>query len=429
MQDRPNARTRDVDATTGGVRPLLTVEATLAALAFVGVALAWTAYVHKTGREIADSGVYERYAERVLAGELPYRDFSLEYPPLALVPALPTALLTRTHDQFYVVYAGLLALTGAVGVLLVARTLVVLGRPVRQRRVALAALAASPLAFGSVALSRFDLAAATLTALAVLLVVTGRLRPAALVLGLATATKLYPVLLLPLVVSWAWRRSGPRAALATGGAGVGAALAVYLPFLLLAPGGVADSFRYNLDRPLQMESLGAAALVAAHQLAGLELDVSVGYGSANLANAGPTAAVLSALLGASLAAVWAAFARGEPGAERFVRFGAIALVATVAFSKVGSPQFLLWLLFPLALQRGRRGAAAAACYATAAVATAAYFPWRYRSYLRLDDAWGAALVLLHGLGLVAVLVVLAWPLPDDRDGARRLRPSRAARRR
>ncbi|MDH5334331.1 MAG: hypothetical protein OEW65_10650 [Thermoleophilia bacterium] len=108
-----------------GLRRLLTAEAVLAATTFVVVALAWSAHVHQTGRDLANSGyVYERIAELVLAGEVPYRDFLLEYPPLMLVPALPVASVTHSTDQFYVAYAGLMAVIGGLGVLFVARTLV-----------------------------------------------------------------------------------------------------------------------------------------------------------------------------------------------------------------------------------------------------------------------------------------------------------------
>ena len=35
---------------------------------------------------ISDTGVYQRYGERIAGGDLPYRDFAVEYPPGALVP-------------------------------------------------------------------------------------------------------------------------------------------------------------------------------------------------------------------------------------------------------------------------------------------------------------------------------------------------------
>ena len=45
---------------------------------------------------IADTPIYQRYGDAIANGQVPYRDFQLEYPPAALpVFALPS-LLART---------------------------------------------------------------------------------------------------------------------------------------------------------------------------------------------------------------------------------------------------------------------------------------------------------------------------------------------
>ena len=44
---------------------------------------------------ISDTPVYERYGERIADGDLPYRDFSLEYPP----GALPAFAVTQSWDR------------------------------------------------------------------------------------------------------------------------------------------------------------------------------------------------------------------------------------------------------------------------------------------------------------------------------------------
>ena len=79
-------------------------------------------------------------------------------------------------------------------------------------------------------------------------------------------------MLLPLLVARVWRREGRAAALRGLAVTVGTALAVYLPFLILAPDGVARSVWRQLGRPLQIESLGAGVLLALHHAAGMPLD-------------------------------------------------------------------------------------------------------------------------------------------------------------
>jgi hypothetical protein len=119
---------------------------------------------------------------------------------------------------------------------------------------------------------------------------------------------------------------------------------------------------------------------------------------------------LSVALVAALCWLWVAFARGEATGERLVRYAAVILVALVALGKVLSPQFLVWLLFPLALVARRRGAAAGFCFAVAAVLTAVWFPWFYFDFARDRDPVVAALVMLRGVALVGALVTLAWPV-------------------
>src|SRR5438477_293802 len=83
--------------------------------------------------------------------------------------------------------------------------------------------------------------------------------------AMAAGAKLYPAVLLPLLLAWLWRRGGRREAAV--GAGVFAALVTlcYLPFVALSPSGVWHSISVQASRPLQIESLGSSILLAAHQ--------------------------------------------------------------------------------------------------------------------------------------------------------------------
>src|SRR5207302_3226982 len=121
---------------------------------------------------------------------------------------------------------------------------------------ALAFAALAPLALGSVVLSRFDLWPAAVVVAALAAVVSGRWRLGSVLVGFAVAVKLYPAVLVPLVVASAWRREGRRAGLVALALVVGVAALVFLPFVVLSPGGVWESVSGQLRRPLQLESLG-----------------------------------------------------------------------------------------------------------------------------------------------------------------------------
>jgi hypothetical protein len=272
----------------------------------------------------------------------------------------------------------------------------------------LAIVALSPLAIGSVILTRFDLWPAMLAGGGLAALLAGRLRLGHLALGLAIAAKLYPGVFLPLSVAYAWRREGRREAIRCLTLALGVVVVAYLPFALVAPDGVVSSLGRQLSRPLQIESLGAAALLASHQLFGTDVAMHSSHGSQNLdgAAADGVAVVLSVVQVAALAALWVSFARGPATAERLARYAAAVLVAFVALGKVLSPQFLIWLapVVPLA-----RRWAATALLVLAFVLTQLWFPFRYWDLVREFDPFVSWLVVARDLALVGVLLLLTGP--------------------
>jgi hypothetical protein len=105
-------------------------------------------------------------------------------------------------------------------------------------------------------------------------------------------------------------------------------------------------------------------------------------------------------------AVWVWYVRGPADRDRLVRAGAAAVCAFIAFGKVLSPQFLIWLLPLVPLVRGRRGLLASGVLAGALVLTQLWFPYRYWELALEFDPAASWLVLARDLTLVALLVVL-----------------------
>jgi hypothetical protein len=170
-----------------------------------------------------------------------------------------------------------------------------------------------------------------------------------------------------------------------------------------------DAFWRQAGRPLQLESLGSGVLLAAHHLFGLELTMESGHGSQNLAGSLPDAvAVFSTVLQlGALVAIWILYARGPATTERFLAASAAAVCAFVAFGKVLSPQFLIWLIPLVPLVRGRRGLEASALLAAALVLTQLWFPYRYWDLALEFDTAASWLVLARDLVLVGLTLLLA----------------------
>jgi Glycosyltransferase family 87 len=370
---------------------------------------AWAAIHHRwyDDEEIVDIPVYETYGNAIESGSVPYRDFRLEYPPAALpVFALP-ALLSERDDQpaFRQAFERVMAVCGLLAIVFAALALAALRASRARVAAALLALAVFPLLLGSVVLTRFDLWPITLVLGALAALLWERHRLGFGVLGLAIAAKLFPAVLAPLAFALVWQRRGRHEALVCLGVLAGVVALVFLPFVVLGADGVAYSLGRQLSRPLQIESLGSAFLLAAHHLLGLGIEMRSGHGSQNLDGTGPAvaAALLTIVQLGALAWIWS---RRPRTGEELVRWSAAALVAFVALGKVLSPQFLIWLAPVVPLVAGRRGLRASALLALALVLTQLWFPTRYWELALEFDSLASALVLARDLVLVALLVVL-----------------------
>jgi uncharacterized membrane protein len=316
---------------------------------------------------------------------VPYRDFAVEYPP----GALPVFVAPEPFGDYARAFGWVMAACGSALVLVT-----YLVRPA-----AMFFVAVSPLLVGSLILTRFDLWPALLVTGAVAALLAGRHRLGWGLLGAAVAAKLWPLVLVPLALTWSAGRRRARAALA----GLTVAVVAFVPFVVLAPHGVWESVRGQVSRPLQIESLGAALFTTF----GSPRIVS-SHGSQNVAGHGTVAALFAAAQVVVLVGLWLAFARGPLTGERFLRYAAACVCAFIAFGKVLSPQFLVWLVPLVPLVRGRRGVAATSLLAAALVLTQVWFPFRYWSYV--DRFHLAGVVLARDLVLVALLAALAWPV-------------------
>jgi uncharacterized membrane protein len=354
-------------------------------------------YAHNAGGDVP---LYQEYGQNVRDGQVPYRDFPVEYPPGALPAFVLPALLGQAYTT------GFDWLMAACGVGCIAA--VAASRPPRW---ALGFLAVSPLIVGTLIRSHYDLWPALLLATAVAALLNDRHRLGWALLAAAVSAKLYAAVVVPLAVVWALRRRG-RGELARSLA-VGAAVlaVVFVPFAVLGPHELRSTIEGQISRPLQIETLAASYLMTFEHP-----EIKSSHGSKSLINHDGLAAATSGVLLALLIALWIGFARGPTESERFARYVAACVCAFVAFGKILSPQFLIWLVPVVPLVHGRRGIAAAALFVVAAVNTLFWFPGRYfTEYVYVPHlAW---LVLLRNLTLVAAFVVLAVPARPLRDSS------------
>jgi uncharacterized membrane protein len=397
-------------------RPMLAAVAVLLFLA--ACALARGGFF--SSADPGDVGRYHEFADRILDGGLPYRDFYMEYPPGA-VPAFlaPTAL--GWLAGYNLAFKLTVALAGLALVLTLVAVLARLGVEARGTAVAVAVVVATPVALGAVVLNRYDLWPALLVLLALLALLDGRPSLGFGLLAVGCAVKVYPAVLLPVagihVLRTAGRRALGRAALVFGVVLV----LVAAPLALIAPGGFGYSVKTQLVRQLQLESLASSLLLVADKVGAYTASIVPGNpGSIDLSGTLPDAlgVLTTLLLAAALVAVVILYWRGQEGAELLALGFAASVTAFVTFSKVISPQFLVWIVPLVPLVAGRLRLALAGLVLAILVTTQVEVVWEHP--LRAGG-WPVWVLLARNLLLVALFALLLLALH-----ARRRLPAPAA---
>jgi hypothetical protein len=349
----------------------------------------------------SDLHVYATYGGNMAAGKVPYRDFFDEYPPLAQ----PVFLLARVAgaSHFALAFKSLMALFGVGTIACTVVTLRALRVTLLRAAAAVAVIAAAPLVVGPIFLNAYDLWPAFLLSLALTLLVLDRPLLAFGVLGAAVAAKVYPVALLPIALLYV----APRLRRSAFVSFAGVLILAHLPFAILGPGGLRFSYSQQLERGLELNSIGGAFLLAAHK---------IGIGQPRLGNEPPgslnvlggaadaIAVVSSVLVLCALVAAAVVFARSRRDPRALVVAAGAAVAGFVAFDKVFSAQYVDWLvpLVPLA------GIAASAATVVVLALTRLVFSHRSGIQAGGDAVW---LLLARDTFVVFVTILLLGSVP------------------
>ncbi|MEU7638614.1 MULTISPECIES: glycosyltransferase family 87 protein [unclassified Streptomyces] len=286
-----------------------------------------------SGRGFADGLI--PYFDK-LPGDMQY----LEYPVLTGLFMEVASWLTphggpiQDREQMYwLANAGMLMVCAAVIAVCVART--------HRRRPWDGLLVALAPAFALTATINWDLLAVALTAAGMLLWSRSRPLAAGVLIGLATAAKLYPVLLLGPLLVLCWRAGTWRA---YGRAVLGAVvswLVVNLPVMIAhdASGfhireGWAKFYTFSQERPIDFGSVW----LLISQRTGNPLEDANLYAS------------LLMILGCGALALLTLYAPRRP---RFAQLAFLVVALFILTNKVYSPQYVLWLIPLAALARPR----------------------------------------------------------------------------
>lgn len=285
-------------------------------------------------------------AEAIEAGDRPYDDQELEYPPLSIPVIVGPALTGEGIDHYERAFGWEMLGFDLAIVLLLA-----LGLQGDRRRVwsalgvyTVGVVALSGVVLGDslidtapLALARFDLVPAFCVLAAALARQRGRSATWSVLLSTGAAVKAFPLLLYPALL----RGERRLARVAVAGA---IPLLVAIAVVIAFGDHFGSAISYHSGRALHVESVAATPFDVS-KLLGSGVSSEYGSGSFNVAasGAGVARALSLALLVCGYALVlWAGWRTRPQGGE--IELATALLAVTVIFAPVLSPQFLLWLL-------------------------------------------------------------------------------------
>jgi uncharacterized membrane protein len=331
----------------------------------------WNVYL-KQFQAHCYTDIYPLYfQEQLAAGKVPYTGHPVEYPVLigAVMQVVAWFVRPITNPEirgreFYDVTVLLLTLCAIVGTL---ATAYLAGRT--RRWTALGVALAPGLIFAS--FINWDLIAMALVAVGMAAWAARRTVLAGVLLGLAVATKFYPVLFFGPLLLLCLRAGRMRAFWATTASAAVAWLAVNLPVAFAAPSGWARFYTLSKDRPADWGSVWYFFETEHWPFVG-----SLTGGSLNL---------FSAAVFAAGCVVIGALILTAPRRPRVPQVFFLVLAVFLLSNKVWSPQYVIWLVPLVVLARPRLWA-----YAVWQVAEVTYF-FAIWAYL-ITVAAGTALV-------------------------------------
>ena len=369
-------------------------------------------------------GLYYDYASRTITGQIPYRDFVVEYPiltfPLFLIPRLFTSNL-GTYRQLFV---GEMFLFDVWAIFLIAAHGVC--REGNRR-------GAGPLLWYTVyvfvlcplVIGRFELAPMALAFAAAHYWFSGRNGLGGAVAGVGALVKLFPGLVVALALTWELAQPRGRRPRLRGTLVFLISIAIgALAWLALGRAGVIQSIGYQTGRGIEIESLYGGALLLAANLAGCEVPIEFTFNAYHIA--GSSGSWLSTIslpvqVLTLLLVVWR-FRRS--GMVDGVRYSGAAVLAFIVTCKVLSPQFLIWLFPFLAVLAGRKGSFARWLFLLGCLCTVLTYPGPGFGQVVAHQLGGTLLLNLRNALLLGLLVVLLWNVREGggmRCGPRSLR--------
>lgn len=334
-------------------------------------------------------------AKQILSGGVPYRDFTSEYPPLALLIFYIPALVRDSNPAYGLVFAVEMMLFDLLNIYLISDIASYLKLP-QNRTLTIYTLLL--LAVGPIIVARYDLLPAMLVLAATWAFVTGKNTLTWVLVALGVTAKIYPIVIAPVFGFYLLRNRDFRQIINAIISFSITMLVCNLPFFLMNPANFIGIVTYHSERGIQCESTYASLLLTLQVLGKTQVNGVFNFGSWNITSpfADNLAKIALPLTAVILLAIYGLFAwilwhrtDKKPylssgidmdGAKLVIAYVTLSVAIFMAGNKVFSPQFLIWLIPIVPLLNGKWQTVYTLIFVIIGFITQFIFPYKYMEY-------------------------------------------------
>lgn len=284
--------------------------------------------------DMFDFGYYFDHGLMIINGQIPYVDFSFDYPPLVIIPiiiAIIPALLIRDASAFI----GSFQLMMIACDILISISIYFIGLKIYDEKRAFLAAAIYSAAFSTAyfVLTKYDAFPTCLLMVAVLFTIYGMNTKGYIADALGFFAKLFPLIVLPFLVAFnAKKTSLNQELIKTVKIFVPVSLIILVPFIIIKPVIIQQYISASLIRTdVYVNTPTYTLYTVLHGV--LALDIS--------------SMIISSLMYGVLGIVllillFLAFRKDQFGPENLLKFVLLSIFSVVFCMKWHSPQFFLW---------------------------------------------------------------------------------------
>ncbi|MGP8079199.1 MAG: glycosyltransferase 87 family protein [Dehalococcoidales bacterium] len=305
-----------------------------------------------------DVKLFFDYSSKIVHGLLPYRDFTIEYPPLSLVFFTLPRLAAATLDGYRYAFAVEVLVFDLFALYLLFNLSRILNiKPI----VTLIVYTVLLLGIGPLLIYRYDLIPAVMVLASLYAFSRKRYGLSWAMLAVGVMTKIYPAVIAPIFLIYEFSQHRYKEAIREVALCALVTEIIIAPFFFVSASGFVNSFSLQMYRGLQLESTYSSFVLLLKNLGLTEVYIKttlLPLATSNIISSAAT--VLDQIAPVVMIAVllyiyWLFYrryrckiqAKNQPDMENIIYYSFLVILIFVLTNDVFSPQYLIWF-FPLA---------------------------------------------------------------------------------